>query len=487
MYAINAPMDLNINPVEEAKQPFSPGWAMFIAIWIVCLLAGAALTLQMKQPVLGAIVAGLPTLAGILISPIFSLCCICLVLPLSGSINFEGVFTADRAIGALATAGILIHCKFFRGSVRISGSPLLPLFLIAGWSTLSALWSVNPQYAFFSALSLVQLSFWVWALWNAIAYRGNYIWPLRCYAAGMLVVVMRLYLSGGLSRIKDEGNAARLTLESTSRDNVNPNDFAAFLVPAFFIAVYLFLRDPAKFLRIIWVICAMVFPIMIVLTGARSALAGLLCALLVTALTFHHFIRARGALIGIVIAGICMVGGIFYVLSSDLSRSDAVQRILDPRLRGKGMNNRLMLMERGLTHIFSRPLLGTGCHNYVLTYQEKWAIHNDPMLIAAELGIFGGFLYFWFFWKLGKTVFGTRAPPEKWFARSLVIFLFVTGLAHPIFAAKSFWFFSVCGAAVAFRARQSEENAAMDLAYQYASMPPPDLQLSQHRWGHSYA
>lgn len=462
MYAIPYDTTTDVDPIGQDATPVSGGWMMFVAVWVLCCIGGILTATLGGQPILGIALMAVPTAVGVIASPTFALCCIALVLPLSGSINFQGNLTADRVVGGLAALGILFHCKFLGQGLFVRGSPLIPMLLLGCWASTSALWAPEKPLAFIASLTIMQLCIWGLAVWNAVAYRGNFVWPLRAYAMGMLLVVTRLYLTGGLARIaRASGAESRLTIGGTNAQDINPNDFATYLAAGFMVAVYLFLRDPSKLLRVIWAGCAFVFPVMMILTGARSCLVGLAAALAVTGLTAYQFLRSRGMMIGVVIAGILLIGGYQFVVRSQYAKTEAVQRIFDSKMRDKSLDYRFVLMQRGIENILSNPILGTGYKNYTIALRERHVIHNDIMLIGAELGVFGIFLFLYFYWRLMIMSIQTRAPAEKWLLRSMLVFFLITGLAHPVFTLKSFWFFAILAAAAAHRARQLEAAQAL--------------------------
>ncbi|HWL95196.1 MAG TPA: O-antigen ligase family protein [Phycisphaerae bacterium] len=459
MYAISYQPQLSADPDEPADRPTSIGWILFVGVWLICCGAGLATALLAEQILLGIVIMAVPTAIGVFVNPTFALCCIALVLPLSGSVTFQGFLSADRVVGGLAALGILFHCKFLGQGLFVRGSPLVPMFILACWASISALWAPNKPYAFVSSLTILQLSIWGLAVWNGMAFRGNFFWPLRCYALGMLVVVTRLYVSGALNRMAGTaGSAGRVTLEGTNAQAVNPNDFASYLGAAFIVAVYLFLRDPVKWLRSLWAVCVFVFPAMILVTGARSCLAGLLAVVGMTAFTFHTMLRSRGTLIGAVVASLLLVGASYFVLNSRFAKSEGVMRIIDPKRRGRTTEGRLALIRVGLQNIIQNPLLGTGYKNYTIATRERLTIHNDVLLITAELGLFGTFLFSWFYWKLFAGSMAVQAPAEKWMVRAMAVFYLVTGLGFALFTIKGFWFFTLCGASIAHRARQVEQS-----------------------------
>lgn len=484
LYAIPYDTAVEIQPTLIEQKPVSGGWIIFIGAWLACCAAGIAAAVFLGQVFLGIVIIAAPTAVGVVASPTFALCCIALVLPLSGSVNFEGFLTADRVVGGLAAVGILFHCKFLGRGLSIRGAPIKPMLIFAMWAVLSGVWAPNHQYAFVASLTLVQLCIWAIAVWNAVAYGGNYFWPIRCYVVGMFIVVMRLYLTGGLARIaRVSGSAARLTIGGTNDQNVNPNDFATFLAAGFLLSIYLFMRDPAKSLRLIWAGCSFVFPMMILLTGARSCMVGLAAGMIATALMLHNLFKSRAMLIGLVIAVLFIGVGVRMVLQSQYGRTEAVNRVFDAEARGRSVGNRIALMQQGLRNILKRPILGTGYKNYTIASDSRVVIHNDMMLIAAELGIFGACLFAFFYWKLLVASVRTRMPPEKWLLRSVALFFLTTGLAHPVLSNKSTWFFCTLAAAVAFRARELESAQQLD---QYAQSLPVQFDPVTGRWGPAF-
>ncbi|MBK8268017.1 MAG: O-antigen ligase family protein [Planctomycetes bacterium] len=216
---------------------------------------------------------------------------------------------------------------------------------------------------------------------------------------------------------------------------------------------------------------------MMLLTGARSTLAGVAAVMVVTVATFYNMVRSRGMLIGFLVAGAFIAVGTQFVLTSRFAKTDAIHRIFDARAREKSIGNRLGLMQRGLANIAKRPLLGTGYKSYTFATGEKHAIHNDVMLIAAELGLIAMGLYLFYYWKLIYGAMLTRSPAEKWLLRSFAVYFLVTGMAHPLFVTKSTWFFTILAAAIAYRSRQlADDNVQLQLAsYSHQMMPEPML------------
>lgn len=437
-------------PAQRDAMPPSLGWMLFIVVWIGSCIGGFALVTTARQPVLGALLAGVPTVIGCLAKPTFALCCICFILPWGGAIAYEGIVSADRVVGGVAAVGILANCLFTGKGIRIKESPLLPLFLIAAWGAVSFSWAIYPVPAVAKALQVLQLSIWGLAIWNGLAYCGGHTWPLRCFVWGVLIVVLQLYLSGSIESMTH--SAERVTVG----EGVNPGKFAVILGSAFFVSVYLFLNDPSKWLRPVWIAAAIVTPGVMVQTGSRGPMVGLAIATAVSVLSFRMFWKSKTMAIATILMLILFAGGVYWSFHGGFVSKLSVTRLTSSTEGARSVSYRFYLVKTGIGYILAHPLTGAGLENYLLHVGQQNIVHVDIIHLGTELGIPAMLLYIWFLIKQTTGFTKTTSPPQKWLMRTFVIFLAISACGHVLFFKKVFWFFMVGSAAIAYRSRHLE-------------------------------
>ncbi|UCG17508.1 MAG: O-antigen ligase family protein [Phycisphaerales bacterium] len=433
--------------------------------WATSCLVGVAAAAWYEQAVLGLMIATPLTLVGVVLSPTFALCCIALMLPLGGSLVYEGTISSDRVVGAVAALGILANHLATGKGIRIGGSPLIPLFLIVVWSLLAVLWAAYPMVAVAGAFTLVQLAIWGLAVWNALAYGRHAIWPLRCYAGGTLVIAGHMFWTGSIYRMAR--SAERVTVEVTAA--INPADFAVLLGVAFFVTVYLILRDPTKWLRPVWALGALIFPAIMIQTGSRGPLLALGAAIFISLFTAASgFRKSKAMLIGVAAMLVLAAGGAYWSMHGGFISEKSMERLTSSGEKERAASFRLYLAKTGVDHVLRNPL-GVGLGNYTLVGVETTVVHMEILFLGTELGIPAMVLYVWFFWKLGAGSLKTKSPAEKWFLQTMVVFLMAAACIHVIFFRKVFWFSTIAAAAIAYRSRQ--EEGAQPYAVGQASGP----------------
>jgi hypothetical protein len=427
----------------------------FIPVWLLCCAGGVATAVFGGQLFIGALIAAVPTLLGVVLSPSFALCCIALMLPLGGALTYGGQLTGDRVVGGIATLGILAHQLATGKGIRLRGSPMLPLFLITGWGALSALWSREPLLAVVGAATLVQLCIYGVAVWNALAYDHSPIWCFRCYVIGMTGALGHAYLTGTFEQMARSGQ--RLTFAATTgTDVVNPNVFAGLLGLAFIVSVYLAMRDPSKWLRVIWISGAALFPGVMILSGSRGALLALGVAVGTSAVNFYSFWRSKLMWIALPLAVLVLAGGAYWSTHSGMLSKKTAERLSSSREIEDALDERVDLIKGGLSAMARNPVLGTGLANFLMVTSAKLVAHNDLVNIGAELGMIGLLFYVWYQWRLFRAFLGTRSPPEKWFMQVAALFIFICSCKGAIFMIKFVWFFTIAAAAIAHSSRQQQ-------------------------------
>lgn len=455
---------------DTVRKPVSSAWIFFVIIWAASCVSGALVAAMVHEPILGMLIAGLPTVFGVAMKPSFAVCCITVMLPLGSVLSYQGNLSGDRVVGGLATLGILVHCLVVRKGIHAKGSPLLPIFLIACLGTLSILWAPYQAPAIVQSITLLQLVFYNLAVWNALVYGEDVIWPLRCYAGSTLMMGCWLLMTNSL--VAHTRTDERLTISIT--ETANPADFAVLLGAAFFVSVYLVLRDPAKWLRPLWLASAPLPVALMIMTGSRGPLVGLAAGIGATFLSVRSVRQSKALLVGCVLMMLLVGGGIYGAAESGLITSSTLKRLTKTEKRGAAFEDRVWLATQGLENIVERPFTGVGLGNFRYHVQTAVA-HVDIVHLGTELGIFAMICYVWFLSKQVAGVIKTKSPYERWFLAIMTAFLAVSACGHVIYFRKVYHFFMFAAAAIAYRTRIAEETqqAAYAAYLQSAAAPYP--------------
>jgi putative inorganic carbon (hco3(-)) transporter len=153
----------------------------------------------------------------------------------------------------------------------------------------------------------------------------------------------------------------------------DPNTFGQFLL---LILPMLFVAKHDRGMGIGWLASipiTVVFVISVFLTGSRGAMLGFA---VIVGLFLVRKLRATGAIIATILGALGLLAANTYK-----SRSISLQGGMD----------RLAIWSDGLSYFKAQPLWGIGPYNF--TNQFGMTAHNSYLLVAAELGIIGYFLW----------------------------------------------------------------------------------------------
>ncbi|MGQ0634355.1 MAG: O-antigen ligase family protein [Planctomycetaceae bacterium] len=168
----------------------------------------------------------------------------------------------------------------------------------------------------------------------------------------------------------------------------DPNDLAMVAVLGIVIALYALTDREGGASRFLWLIPLGILLLTVVLTKSRGGTLAL--GLAVAALAYFRW-GATKALLGVLLflplAALAVQG-----------RGAAMQG-------GTGMS-RVMLWAEGMRMIKQSPLFGVGCDNF--SREVRQVAHNSFMQCFAELGLFGGALFFGAFWFAGLSLWRLR-------------------------------------------------------------------------------
>jgi O-antigen ligase len=162
----------------------------------------------------------------------------------------------------------------------------------------------------------------------------------------------------------------------------NPNSLAAMLVPTFAFAVVLAARS-AGFARAAYVACSALLYLGAVATMSRGGFLALTAV--VAVLTWKLAGRSRRAVVPVV--GHALVA-LALALPSTFSNRNVT--VLRPSAHTESSNQqRVKLLEHGVSLMERRPGIGIGMGNYRVHSDENKVAHNSYVEILVELGIVG--------------------------------------------------------------------------------------------------
>ena len=183
----------------------------------------------------------------------------------------------------------------------------------------------------------------------------------------------------------------RATTESSIADNFN--GIAITLNTAFPFVYYLFIHYKALWKKVLLGIILAMFVVTLVLTGSRGGLLGFI------ALLGCIWWMSRNKAIGIVAFILFSVIGWF---SIGEDRQKRYASIFDSQLDASS-KGRVDAWHDGALLFLERPLTGVGAGGFLQARVDRFGVWLDPhnlyIHVFAELGIIGGFIFFFMFLK----------------------------------------------------------------------------------------
>jgi O-antigen ligase/tetratricopeptide (TPR) repeat protein len=299
-------------------------------------------------------------------------------------------------------------------SARPIRSPLLIALAAFGVIiTLATIFSNYPYHSFWSnfermegLVSYLHLA----AFWLVIAsvFKTDRIW--RAFLNSSLVVSFIIVVYGflqlaGLAEIHQSSVRLDATLG-------NATYLAVYILINIFIALYLLLGTkvsrPLKYLYSVLLVLQL---IILYHTATRGAILGLIFGLLVASVLAlwrgrdYLSPKLKKATIGVFLAIIVIVGGLFLIRSSSfVQNSPVLSRFASISLSERTTESRLVIWQMSLRGAKEHPLLGWGPENYDIVFneyyepalwrQEQWfdRSHNiflDWLISAGALGLLG--------------------------------------------------------------------------------------------------
>jgi len=188
----------------------------------------------------------------------------------------------------------------------------------------------------------------------------------------------------------------RLSFGST----YDPNDLAYLLVSLLPFAIIVIAEVGNVLLKLLASVSIITSLYIVLLTGSRGGLLGLVCLLIL--LLFPRFIRIDTKYKIMML----MVILVFGIVEKDKIFTDRFATILNlsQDYNATDEEGRIKLWEKGLAFTISRPLTGVGAQCFPMAIglerkqrhvQEKWqVVHNSYIQISSELGVIAFIIFF---------------------------------------------------------------------------------------------
>jgi O-antigen ligase len=290
--------------------------------------------------------------------------------------------TMAKPAGAMIAVAWLVTAVARRGDV-----PLLPrerpalfwaVVAFVALAALSSLWAKDPATTFADLGRLVQVIVLMLAAYTAAAGRTGYRIVLGAYLVASALTSVYSVATGGY------GANGRLGVL------FDPNYFAASLIPAILVALFLLLSPRPRRIRLFaGAICA-VDVAALLLTQSRGGLVGFAVAL-VAAVFFAGSLRPRIVAIVLVCAAAAVgyfgfAGPSHITSASSSGRSDewriAARMAENHPFNGVGLGNFGIVEPSYATQGIDLQHV-----RYIVTYRQR--AHNTYLEVAAEMGIAG--------------------------------------------------------------------------------------------------
>jgi hypothetical protein len=347
-----------------------------------------------------------------------------------------GIYLSDLATFAVILAGVIL---WIRRPKRLAGlgSLTMPLVLLVALAATSIPWAISPKLALYSALrwllafvlylALVQMD--VPSEKVVMVFLGG----LAVHAVIGLAQVLHqgsIGLPGELIPGWDQSRVAAIQIGDqwwlrAYGLTFHPNVFGGFMMVGLILGLPM-LRRPAVIP--LWIL----FFMGLLLSFSRSAWMGTMLILPFVAgwLIWRHAEMRRPLLMAV---GILLLIGVVFSLLQFEQIQARLSVFASSSERGSWLG-RGELIATAFRAIESRPLTGLGAGNFPLAVlltdiQEiPHAVHNVPLLLAAEIGILGGLVWLWLWLWPGYSLsaYGKDANPwlislvGSWFALGIV-------------------------------------------------------------------
>lgn len=297
--------------------------------------------------------------------------------------------------GVLVAAWLLSLAHSWADVPRLLRDRPIVAYAIVGvvaWAFISALWAVDVGIATSTAFRLSQGAILVFVIYTAIREPRHLRWVAWAYVLGASITAL-VGLAGGSSPeiVDPTEDLNRLTGQIG-----DPNELAAILLPALWLAGFLAVVSRSTRQRLLLAFCAIVIIVAIFYTESRGGLVGLAASILVAPFLAG---RVRPWVISLIfITG--AAGIAYYTL---VATPDSLARLTE--FNPGGSTGRTDLWTVALQISADHPTVGIGAGNFPtvepsyaiqtnlirpdLVVDARKIVHNTYLNVLVELGIVG--------------------------------------------------------------------------------------------------
>ncbi len=431
---------LLLEPEQSTDIPLAAGvGSLLIVFWLGICLIGFAVVFLMKAPVAGILIIGIPTFIGMVLRPTFAVCILMLVLPTGAGVGIESVLSLNRAIGFTLALSFLLNLLITRPSLRIRHRAIWVLIAYTIWVILVSFSSpylypeLRRAFTQVQLLALVLIVYWIIQT-NKV---HTFIWILRSYVVGSVGTIVLTYITGAAFRSITTGQER---YAATLGNIIGANMMAALMGMAFLAALYLLIRDTSLMWKIIYLIALVMLPIMILRTGSRGGLVALLFTMLSPFLFIRQVSRKPTlALLVLFVIIVISLSGAFVIRKARLTRG-VTERLTTTYQVEESAKYRIALIEKAVITSSKYPT-GATHYGWLTRARSKHYPHMDFFYALGIYGIPGVICYTVFILTMIITVRRMPVTPEKLYARSVLIFLLISGLGITQLYQKHYWVF----------------------------------------------
>ncbi|WP_336362046.1 O-antigen ligase family protein [Halalkalicoccus salilacus] len=325
-------------------------------------------------------------------------------LPWRGAVQFGGIGTIGRLVGAVVAAVWGIN-MLFRREVRILSRLHLLLGALVCLSAISYAWSIAPGQTLGTTLRYVLILGILVVIWDLYRTDAAIEYAFFAYVIGAYLVVGAVFYNFLLESVVHTSRYTAFGL--------NPNIIARMLVLGTPLAGYLAIRPTAPLLSLRVVrgfnlAYVVLSAVAITLTVARQGLIGLgISFAFLAVLGYQEWIRDPDSSIPLsrttlaVGTGVLLVVGMAAVSLVIIATNLLTRLLLTPMEVVSGdFGGRAPIWEAGMEVISQRPLLGHGSGTFVPAVEPFFpegevpvAAHNAFIQLGVELGLVGIVLY----------------------------------------------------------------------------------------------
>lgn len=444
---------------------------LLLAAWLVLCGIGVYVAVGMNMPLVGGLIAGLPTFFGMIFKPTFGLCLMAMVMSTGAGVSYEGLFALDKGIGLALGISFFLNITVTRPHLSLRPAFIRILVVYSLWVCATSLLSPDRRYEITHTI-LTQIQLLVFSLIAYWILESNgfrsLIWVLRSYVIGVVGSSLLTFITGAAMSSVSEDVEGRLG--ATLGTSINANLLGIFIGLAFVTSIYLVLRDTSLFWRLIIFVMGLLCPLLIFKTGSRTVAVATIGTLFVPLLFVKQLASRPRMMIGIFLL-FCLIGvGSLFLMSRSNVEESVSKRLGDIQHAKEALQYRMTLNKAAVKTAVRRPW-GTGYASwFALSGMEHWP-HNN---VFYTLGLYGfpGLLLLSSFWvcailKINKIPYFY----EKLYTVALFTFIFTVGLAGSHILKKFFWLFLIvifATEAVTSRMRLSE------IGLWYSTLYPTD-------------